>query len=341
MPAASPSAFSCLHPELASGPHLSALPQLTVSAPGSLMIAGEHAVLYGKHALVGAVDQRVFVTLTPNDTDTITIHSALGERTMPLNTIDASKPFHFIGAILETHQAAFPSGFDITVAAEFPADVGLGSSSAVTVATLAAITAWTTGAFPDQTELMGAAITIIRDVQGMGSGADAAAAVWGGILLYKATPEVIARYPSPLSSSALPPVSLVYAGYKTATPKVIKIVAAQRASSDDHHAALFDRIDANALAANEALHNSDWTALGEALTAGQHLMEELGVCDDALSEIVTAMQTMPDIRGTKISGSGLGDCVLGIGSLSPVDWPYRAIPVHFSQEGVRLEENTP
>ena len=35
---------------------------------------GEYAVLYGKHALVCAVDKRITVTLTPRD-DKITIHS--------------------------------------------------------------------------------------------------------------------------------------------------------------------------------------------------------------------------------------------------------------------------
>ena len=48
------------------------------SAPGSLMISGEHAVLHGRHALVGAVDQRVRVMLTPRADDTIRICSALG-----------------------------------------------------------------------------------------------------------------------------------------------------------------------------------------------------------------------------------------------------------------------
>ena len=70
-------------------------------------------------------------------------------------------------------------------------------------------------------------------------------------------------------------------------------------------------------------------------------MEDLGVCDDTLSDIVTTLRSMPDILGTKISGSGLGDCVLGIGTLTTVDWPYRVIPVHFTTEGVRDESTAP
>jgi mevalonate kinase len=333
---------------------------MTISAPGTLMIAGEHAVLHGKHALVAAVDQRVTVTLAPRGDDTIAIHSALGEREMSREAIDDSAPFHFLGAVLKKHLGDLPSGVDLTITADFPADVGLGSSSAVTVAALAAIKQWISGSFPDRDTLMREAIAIIRDVQGMGSGADAAAAVWGGMLLYKATPEVIARHPplptpgSPQSTlhsppchavglakadpqSPLPPITLVYAGYKTPTPEVIRIVDERRQKSDDGFEMLFDRIDTAVLFADAAMKAKDWNLLGTALNAGQQLMVELGVCDTALSEIVAQMQSMPHILGVKISGSGLGDCVLGIGSLDAVDWAYREIPVTLSPDGVRME----
>ncbi|MBT3192662.1 MAG: GHMP kinase [Verrucomicrobia bacterium] len=320
---------------------------ISASAPGSLMITGEHAVLHDRCALVGAVDQRVQVTLSPRPDDVIAIHSALGEREMPRHEIDTSKPFNFLGAIFEKHREACPSGFDLTVTADFPADVGLGSSAAVTVATLAAISTWLSGTFPNRDELLNDAVAIIRDVQGRGSGSDAAAAVYGGILLYEATPKVITRYPpSPISQFRIstfptPPIALVYAGYKTTTPEVIRIVERQRAQSEDGYESLFNQIDANSRSASEALQSQDWTALGQALSAGQKLMEQLGVCDEPLADIVSTMNTMPNILGAKISGSGLGDCVLGIGTLSAVDWPYRAIPVRLSTEGVRLEEESP
>ncbi len=306
--------------------------KITCSAPGSLMIAGEHAVLHGKHALVGAVNQRVYVSVKTRDDDLIVIHSALGERKMPRNQIDASRPFHFIGAILQKYSASFASGFDLTVEADFPADVGLGSSSAISVAALAAIQTWLTGNFPEREELMRDAIEIIRAVQGGGSGADVAAAVWGGVLLYKATPQIMARY------EELPPIALVYAGYKTPTPKVIKIVEKQRIQSKDNYEDLFSIIDASTIEADKALRNKDWIALGIALNKGQCLMEELGVCDKALTEIVATMSKMTNITGTKISGSGLGDCVLGIGTLDNVDWMYREIPVELSARGVEFEQ---
>jgi mevalonate kinase len=313
--------------------HLPPPASLTVSAPGSLMIAGEHAVLQGHHALVGAVDQRVFVTIAPRPDRTIAIHSALGERQMPCDTIDDSRPFQFLGAILKRQQPHFKNGFELTITADFPADIGLGSSSAVTVAALAALQTWTTGFFPDREALMKDAVAIIREVQGMGSGSDIAAAVWGGILLYKPTPEVVARY------EHLPPMTLIYAGYKTPTPEVVNIVEERRQNSVDQYTSLYSRINAATLSAAESLDAGDWPALGSALNTGQLLMQELGVSDEALTQIANSLQGMNTIYGAKISGSGLGDCVLGIGTLDSVDWPYRTIPATFSSQGVMLEEN--
>ena len=37
--------------------------KITVSAPGKLHLMGEHAVVYGKPAILAAVSQRLFVTL--------------------------------------------------------------------------------------------------------------------------------------------------------------------------------------------------------------------------------------------------------------------------------------
>lgn len=304
---------------------------ISVSAPGTLMIAGEHAVLHGKHALVAAVDRRVTLTLKARADDQISIRSELGTREMTLSTIDASRPFHFLGAVLHKHKSRLTSGFDLTIGSDFPADVGLGSSSAVTVAAMAAITTWITGQFPDHEVLMQDAVSIIREVQGMGSGADVAAAVWGGMLLYKATPEIVSRY------DILPPIALVYAGYKTPTPDVIRIVEHRRQQSDDAFRSLFDRIDTAVLFANAAMKAANWNLLGTVMNAGQQLMAELGVCDDALAEIVGHMQTMPPIHGAKISGSGLGDCVLGIGALDTINWGYEEIPVALSPIGVQQE----
>jgi len=306
---------------------------IQTSAPGSLMITGEHAVLHGAHALVGAVDARVRVTLEPRLDRTVVIRSSLGTRHMPLAAADLSPPFQFVGHAIAMLADICPSGFALDIRADMRADTGLGSSAAVTVAALAALHVFCHHAPPSSpADLHRQALDIVRRVQGAASGADLAAAVWGGVLLYRQTPEVIRRH------GHFPPVTLAYAGYKTPTAEVIRQVEARRACAADGFRDLYARMDACSQEASQAFATSDWRHLADMLTNGQRLMEELGVCDPTLAAMVNSLREQPGIAAAKISGSGLGDCVLAIGTL-PDDsaFPYTRIPVQFSPQGVMLE----
>ena len=42
----------------------------------------------------------------------------------------------------------------------------------------------------------------------------------------------------------------------------------------------------------------------------------MGLSTPELDEIVRAMESDPKVKGVKLSGSGLGDCVIGLGRLS-------------------------
>ena len=47
--------------------------KITVSAPGKLHVLGEHVVVYGKPAIIAAVDKRCVVTITEREDEKIVI----------------------------------------------------------------------------------------------------------------------------------------------------------------------------------------------------------------------------------------------------------------------------
>ena len=53
------------------------LKPFTVSAPGSVMITGEHAVVAGYRAIVCAIDQRIRMRVTPLDEPEVQITSSI------------------------------------------------------------------------------------------------------------------------------------------------------------------------------------------------------------------------------------------------------------------------
>ena len=151
------------------------------------MLMGEHAVLYGRRALVAAVHRRIRVRLEPRADGQVRIASALGEIEVPLGRFKTQTPFRFVMAALRRYEERLPSGFDLRIESDFPHDVGLGSSAAVTVATCAVLERWTgTATYARPWDLFRQGREIIREVQGLGSGADVAASVFGGILSYRA-----------------------------------------------------------------------------------------------------------------------------------------------------------
>ena len=78
-----------------------------VSAPGKLMLLGEHAVLKGRRALVCAVDQRMYCTLKKRNDNIIHIVSALGEYKGPLDQLHDDPGFRFIVAALTLFRQRF------------------------------------------------------------------------------------------------------------------------------------------------------------------------------------------------------------------------------------------
>jgi len=307
-------------------------------APGSLMLLGEYAVLYGRPALVCAVDRTITVTLTPRADNRIHIFSSLhGEYVTDLSQLQIEKPFQFVLAVLMANQHQLKHGWDITIYSEMTDQLGLGSSSAVTVATLTALQTALQQELSPQ-ELVKQGVAIVRRVQGVGSGADIAAAVYGGMVSYQAEPLSIEKIP------VLHPLVALYAGFKTATVTAIKRVQDHFSSQPVLLQRILDGIGQCALEGIAFARQQDWTQLGNIMNVQQGFMETLGVNTLLLQTMVDYLRQQPGLVGAKISGSGLGDCVIGLGRLQanneekPLPAGVSWVPVAMTLQGVQCEK---
>lgn len=306
------------------------------SAPGSLMLLGEYAVLQGKNAIVCAVDKRMHVALMPREDNKIIISSALGQLETDLATLKVVPPFQFVLTALKKFLKKMPSGCDIEIISEFSHQIGFGSSAAVTVATLSAISHWLNLSL-SELELVRTARAIIREVQGLGSGADVAACVFGGVIAYRMKPLSVEKIASELD------LVVVYSGSKTPTAEAVTRVK----NYFEHHPKLFQQIcqaiDGCAVAGKQAISDKDWMSLGKIMNVQQGLMDALGVNTPVLNDIVNGLRQRTEILGAKISGSGLGDCVIGLVASSTAYssslQQYHQIPIKISPQGVLCEKN--
>ncbi len=312
--------------------------QLKASAPGSLMLLGEYAVLYGKHAIVCAVDKRITVTLTPRTDDCIEIESTLhGHYTTNLTELKIERPFHFILGAFKQFQGRIKRGCHVEVTSEFSDKVGLGSSAAVTSATLAAIVSWL-NIRVSPLDLIRQGRNVVRTIQGIGSGADIAASVYGGVIGYQGQPLSAEKFPLTY------PMTALYAGFKTPTVEAIKRVQNQFNSHPSLFRHIQNTIGQCALEGMQFLRKENWPKMGEIMDIQQGLLESLGVSTPLLRDMVHDLRKQPGVVGAKISGSGLGDCVIGLGELSP-DYRYsnaqagvQQIPIAMTLQGVQCDK---
>lgn len=280
---------------------------IRATAPGSLMITGEHAVVYGHPAIVAAVEQRVTLELRPRADRRLRISSEIAA---PLETsIDALSiegPYRFVLAAFVSFYGDLKAGCDINILSDINPKLGLGSSAAVTIAALGAVAQYVNRRHE---ELHSRAHKIILDIQGRGSGADLAASLTGGMIAYRAPPNSEIR-PLP----APPSLNLKYSGYKTPTKDVLALVADRMKGNELEFKALYQEMGSSAAAAIAAADAMDWVKFAENLNSYQLLMSRLGVSDDVLDQIIAAARETPELLAAKISGSGLGDCVLALGA---------------------------
>ena len=298
------------------------------------MITGEHAVVYGKPAIVCAIDQRIFVTATTLKARIAEVHSTISEPlTMDLNAIHIDGPMKFVLAVVAHYADQMAHGIRLNITSQINPTMGLGSSAAVTAASLAAVHGLTHGS--DQlvpTELHQTGLGIIRHLQGRGSGADLAASLHGGMLAYQLLSDSESKAEI-RSLPAPPPLSLCYAGYKTPTADVLARIATAREGNKQHYDALYKQMGVCAAATINAAQCTDWSLFANHLQEYQRLMEALGVSDNTLSHLINQACSHPETMAAKISGSGLGDCVVALGHV-----PTGFTAVTVASDGLRFDE---
>ncbi|WP_373019780.1 mevalonate kinase [Thiomicrorhabdus sp.] len=292
-------------------------------APANLMLLGEHSVVYGYPALACAVDQFIQIEWQKIDDEQICIESTLANyqftlqelKDEPLENFEHPK-LRFIIHALKAFAPHLKHGLQIVIHSEFSSTIGLGSSAAVLAAGLHGLNKITERNL-ETSELFQIGRKIIIAIQGRGSATDLAASLSGGLIYFQPqTPEHDAEIfqLNSLSIEELP-LTLIYSGYKTPTADVLKQVAEKWQAQEPLLNQLYQLMGNTTHQAGTALSEREYPEFYRLCEVYQGLMEALGVCDETLSNLIYKMRRCGDIKASKISGSGLGDCVLGFGQL--------------------------
>lgn len=286
----------------------------TWSAPGKVFLFGEHAVVYGKPGIAMAIKPRVFVTVRKSKT-----------------AHHAKSPY-----IDNCFDEMGVKG-SVYVNSQLPSSSGLGSSAAVTVATLSAIN----NEFRKDhslEEIADMAFAIEKKVQkGRASPTDTSVSTFGGLVFITGTSR---RRLVPQNFQMVIGNSMVSHN----TSRMVEMVADLRKRQPDICEPILDAIGSVAVAAMH--HMSDAQQLGKLMNMNHALLEALGVGHPALSKLILASRAA-GAYGAKLTGAGGGGCMVALcpkhlknrvaGAIEAGD--ARAFITTIDTEGVRKEKD--
>lgn len=265
----------------------------TCSAPGKIYLFGEHAVVYGESALACAVDMRTHVTAKKSGS--IKITSKIGT-----TGLDFRKHAYVSSAIkkLGVKDVA------VKITSEIPIGSGLGSSAAVTVATLSAINEeYSLGFVKEDIARMGHEIEL--DVQGAASPTDTFVSTMGGIV------EIPSRKRLEPMDCGVVIGNTNKGATSKKTARLVKQVAVLREEYPEVINPIIKTIGSFTQKGMSLVSEKDYTSLGKLMNINHGLLDALGVGTTELSALVYAARDAGAF-GAKITGAGGGGCMVAL-----------------------------
>lgn len=286
---------------------------VTVSAPGKLMLLGEHAVVYGRPCIVTAVNQRMRVTVT-NLIEPLCVINApdvavsdYRKSMTSLGTGEIPQGARFVEVAVKNflEKYSFTGGISVTTTSEFSSLFGFGSSATSVVCVIKALSELF-GKKISNDQLFALAHKTVLDVQGKGSGFDVAAAIYGGTLYFKNGGKII----EPLEVSDIP-IVVGYTGVKADTISLIQSVKEKMDAQPERVERIFDAIAKLTDDAKGKLIEGDWSRVGRFMEFNQEYLRDIGVSSEKLESLISAAKSA-GAYGAKLSGAGGGDCMIAV-----------------------------
>ncbi len=284
--------------------------RITYTAPGKIILFGEHAVVYGYPALAIAIDRRAKCTVSSYSSDEDVV---LSTNLYPGKTFLVSCKESFpsslqailflIKKLIDNFQSNLPLQIDIS--SSIPSSSGLGSSAAVSVALTNSLSTFLGGNYSLE-DVNKIAFEAEKIQHGQPSGIDNNISTYGGSILYQnGLMEQITI--DDFSGFWVIANSMIERNTKDIVANVQKNYKRKQEKTEE----IFHLIHSIVIRGKECIKNNKLDEIGELMKENQTLLEQLGVGHSKVTDLLLILKKNGSV-GEKLTGAGVGGCVVGL-----------------------------
>ncbi len=305
------------------------------SAPGKIILFGEHFVVYGVKTILCAINKRVTVYAEKNESCEISIKSSIGNLKLqpnkPMSEINSPlKPFYYLANKMIQNQNI---GIEVIVESDIPAGAGLGSSSACCVAGAAAISRLFENT--SKSKILKLAIEAEKTIFENTSGADCTVCTYGGIIEFDKQNEF-----KKIESEPKFHMVIANSNVEHSTKSMVAEVKEFKNKNKAEFAMLCDHESKLVRDALELLKENKIKEIGGKIKENQEYLETIGISNNRLRKMIEIGQNKS--FGAKITGAGGGGCIFALTNESNLeqtinefkDKNYECFPVKIDFKGL-------
>ena len=278
---------------------------ITASAPGKIILFGEHAVVYNRPAIAVPVTQvQAAATIAPYSGGIIIRAADTGE-TLVLDQVNGAHPLATIVRVTLDHFNIRSADLSIAIRSTIPIASGLGSGAAVSVAIVRALAQWFKRAIDDET-VSQLAYEVERLHHGTPSGID------NTVIAFNRPVYFVRGEPIQTFNVARPfTVAIGNTGIASPTKIAVGDVRQGWEANRDQYEAWFDQIGAIAQQARAAIELGAIAQLGPLMDENQVLLQHIGVSSVELERLIGAAKNA-GAAGAKLVGGGRGGNMIAL-----------------------------
>ena len=283
---------------------------VAASAPGKIILFGEHAVVYGRPAIAVPVTQvqaKTMVMANPAgmpgqvevDAPDIGLHTSL-------DRLPAEHPLTLaIQGVQSALNLSHLPAVRLRITSTIPIASGLGSGAAVSVAIARALSAFLGHPLPDE-QVNAIAFRVDQAHHGTPSGID------NTVITYAQPIYFVRGQPFERLTLAQPLTFVIGdCGIPSPTGLVVSDVRQRWSEDKDKYDLIFDRIGELTSLARASLETGDIPAVGSWLNANHALLQELDVSWPQLDQLVHSAREAGAL-GAKLCGAGRGGNMIAL-----------------------------